>query len=300
MEHNYEILQECPSCGHKSFTDHITSKDYTYSQKDFHIQKCSNCNLLFTNPRPSISSIGEYYDNPDYVSHTDTKQGLLFKIYGAIKSYSLRRKRAFLESELVDKTLLDYGAGSGDFSNELATNDWKVFAFEPDAKARLMIQKKNDSIELVSNLSEIPNQSVNAITLWHVLEHVHDLTATLREFKRILKPSGTLIVAVPNHTSLDAQFYQEDWAAYDVPRHLYHFNPETLNPLIERIGFTLSEMKPMWFDSTYVSLLSEKNKGINPIVGWIRASLIGQVSNMQCLFDKQKCSSITYVYKKAI
>lgn len=300
MEHNFETLEDCPSCNHKSFTPYLTCKDYTYSQEEFQIQQCDNCKLLFTNPRPDNQSISKYYDNPEYVSHTDTKEGLIFSIYGAVKRFSLKQKRRLLEAKTIDKTVLDYGAGSGDFSNELASNGWDVTSYEPNNKARLLIQQKNTSVKIISSLSDLSSSSISVITLWHVLEHVHNLKETLLEFERILRPGGTLVIAVPNDASFDARFYREDWAAYDVPRHLYHFNPNSLNPLLSRIGFSISEMKPLWFDSTYVSLLSEKNKKTNAFVGWVRALIVGQLSNLQTLSNTQKCSSITYVYKKPI
>ncbi|MCB9186630.1 MAG: methyltransferase domain-containing protein [Flavobacteriales bacterium] len=132
------------------------------------------------------------------------------------------------------------------------------------------------------------------------MEHVHRLDETLIEFHRILKPNGNLIIAVPNHTSYDAKIYREDWAAYDVPRHLYHFNPLTIEPLLNDAGFELTRMKPMWFDSVYVSLLSEKNRGNSGLVAWLRAGLIGTLSNLSAVFDTKKCSSVIYVFKKRI
>lgn len=303
MEHSLETLTSCPSCGHDSFQNILSCIDYTYSQDAFCLVECASCKLLFTNPRPDELAIGKYYDSPEYVSHTDTNSGLLFTLYGIVKRYTLKKKRKTLEALSNEKNILDYGAGSGDFSNELVQNNWTVSAYEPDANARNKIAEKNSKINLVGQLSEIGTDSKSVITLWHVLEHVHRLNETIKEFHRVLKSDGIIVIAVPNHTSYDADFYQTDWAAYDVPRHLYHFNPATLETLMTANGFQLHERKPMWFDSYYVSLLSEKNLSktgvLKTVFGWIRAFLVGSYSNIKTISSTKNCSSVTYVFKKA-
>lgn len=300
MEHTLETLKSCPSCGNDSFTNSLTCIDYTYSKDSFLIVECTTCKLHFTNPRPTEFVIGKYYDSPEYVSHTDTNSGLLFTLYGIVKNYTLKQKRKLLESLTTDKSVLDYGAGSGDFSAELASNDWSVTSYEPDPNARKRILEKHSGIQLANELKSVEKESKSIITLWHVLEHVHELTETVNQFHRILKTNGTLLIAVPNHTSYDAKFYGSEWAAYDVPRHLYHFNPETLEKLMIANGFRLEQIKPMWFDSFYVSLLSEKNSGTSSLIGWPRAFIIGLISNLKALSSTEKCSSVIYILKKAI
>ena len=264
--------------------------------------KCASCSLAFTNPRPDEKSIGAFYDNPEYVSHTDTQEGLLFRLYAVVKSYTLGRKRALLNSFGTSKSLLDYGAGSGDFSNEMQSSGWTVTSYEPDSNARSSISKKNPEIQLIDSIESLPDDSKSVIALWHVLEHVHQLRNTLDQFNRILSPEGRLIIAVPNHLSYDAQFYDNEWAAYDVPRHLYHFDQSSMETLLGKSGFRLVKTKPMWFDSFYVSLLSEKNigntGGLSIFIGWGRAFLVGIVSNLKALGSTKKCSSITYIFEK--
>jgi len=302
VEHSEEIIKNCPSCAGDKKKLAINCIDFSYSKKLFSIQRCEGCELHFTDPRPNENAIGKYYNNPDYVSHTDTSEGLLFKVYGLVKSYTLKQKRKLLEGLTNDKTILDYGAGTGDFSTELVKHNWDVCAFEPDPNARKKISKKNVEVKLIESLSGLSDSSRSVISLWHVLEHVHKLDVTLEHFARILKPNGTLIIAVPNHTSFDAGFYKESWAAYDVPRHLYHFNPNTLKPLIEKFGFSLMKSKPMWFDSFYVSLLSEQILGNDTLIrkpfGWCRALIVGTLSNLIALLNTDKCSSIIYIFRK--
>ena len=300
MEHTLETLKSCPSCGNEPFSNSLSCTDYTYSKDVFSIVECTTCKLHFTNPRPTEQAIGKYYDSPEYVSHTDTNSGLLFTLYGLVKTSTLKQKRKLLEEFTTDKSVMDYGAGSGDFSAQLAKNGWSVTAFEPDLNARKRILEKHSKIVLADDLKSVSNKSKSIITLWHVLEHVHQLTETIQEFHRILKPDGTLIIAVPNHTSFDAEYYKSDWAAYDVPRHLYHFNPTTIEKLMLANGFELRQSKPMWFDSFYVSLLSEKNSGSSALIGWLRAFTIGLISNLKAIFDSERCSSIIYIFRKVV
>lgn len=304
MEQSLEKLKLCPSCGSEQLEKTISAIDYTYSQNEFNIERCSSCSLCFTNPRPTAETIGQYYDNPEYVSHTDTKAGLLFTLYRSVKSFTLSRKISFLNTLTKQKTALDFGAGTGDFSIALQENGWNVFAYEPDLSARKRIKNKSSYVELVESINEINTKSISIITLWHVLEHVHRLNETLAEFSRITNDKGTLIIAVPNYRSYDAKHYGTKWAAYDVPRHLYHFDVKSIEPLLQKHGFILKQIKPMWFDSFYVSLLSEKNsrqKGfLQNVIGWGSALTIGLVSNIRAISAKQKASSLTYVFQKVI
>ena len=185
----------------------------------------------------------------------------------------------------------------------MANNNWQVTSFEPDSNARNKISSKSDAITIAASLEALVSDSFSCVTLWHVLEHVHRLKETIGHFNRLLSDNGTLVIAVPNHNSFDANYYKSNWSAYDVPRHLYHFNFESMKTLIENQGFELKTIKPMWFDSTYVSLLSEKKQNapsiLNSIIGWIRATIIGAVSNVTALGNPKKASSIIYVFEKA-
>jgi predicted SAM-dependent methyltransferase len=209
-----------------------------------------------------------------------------------------------LESLTSTKTILDYGAGSGDFSSELADSNWHVTAFEPDTNARNKIVEKSSKVKLSDTIEAIPKESKSIITLWHVLEHVHRLNETIGQFKRVLEKNGHLVIAVPNYNSKDAEHYEAEWAAYDVPRHLYHFDYLAMKTLIENQGFVLKTIKPMWFDSYYVSLLSEKNRNsgntIRSILGWPIAFCIGLISNFYALMSTKRCSSIIFIFQKTI
>ena len=303
MEHSIEQLKRCPSCQSIQFENWIDCQDFTYSQEVFSIIECKSCGLRFTNPRPSEDAIGPYYNNPKYVSHTDTSEGLLFTIYQWVKTFTLGKKAKMVSALTQSKTILDFGAGTGDFANAICNSGFKTFAFEPNDSARLRIAEKYPEINLLSDLSECKPNSIGIISTWHVMEHVHQLEKTLQTFHSILESNGTLVIAVPNSRSFDANFYGRFWAAYDVPRHLYHFHPSSIEALLKTHNFILTQIKPMWFDSYYVSLLSENYKTPNPnifqkVIGLAIAFIIGSISNLKTLMNTKHCSSIVYIFKK--
>ncbi|MEO8174978.1 MAG: class I SAM-dependent methyltransferase [Sediminibacterium sp.] len=292
--------KNCPCCLSTAVYPALSAKDHTVSGEVFEIWHCDDCSVRFTQRVPDASSIGPYYQSANYVSHSDTQKGLINQLYHKVRNHTLSSKRKLIE-RVTGKTtghLLDVGAGTGAFSHIMKHAGWNVTALEPDDIARKNAKDKY-GLELQSpeNLFSQPASQFDAITMWHVLEHVHDLHPYLEQFEKILKPGGKLIIAVPNYTSYDAKVYKENWAAYDVPRHLYHFSPKSISILMEMHGLKVDEIKPMWFDSFYVSMLSEQNKDGKGNIA--KAFIAGLVSNVKALNDKQKCSSVIYIIKNA-
>ncbi len=291
--------RQCPICKSSNINFAITAKDYTVSKENFEVWECTDCTVRFTQNIPSANEIGRYYKSQDYVSHSDTKKGIINRLYHWVRSFTLSSKKRLIckLTTLKTGTLLDVGAGTGAFAATMKKAGWQVTGLEPDETAR-QNAKQNHQLELNSpeELYNQPSDHYDAITMWHVLEHVHDLHGYLDTFKRILKPNGTLFIAVPNYTSFDADTYQEFWAAYDVPRHLYHFSPHSMDILAEQHGMQVIAHKPMWFDSFYVSMLSEQYKnGYNNL---ITAFWNGWLSNWEAFSDTSKCSSVIYVIRK--
>ena len=218
----------CPACGSADIAFVLKAKDETVSREYFEVWQCNNCTLRFTQDVPDANNIGKYYQSSEYISHSNTSKGLVNKLYHSVRSFTLQSKRKLVEQSSGKKTghLLDIGAGTGAFASSMKKSGWNVTALEPDETARANAKKDFD-IELLpaSNLFSLPSNSFDVITLWHVLEHVHELHKYLDTFYSLLIEGGTLIIAVPNYTSYDAKSYSEKWAAYDVPRHLYHFSP---------------------------------------------------------------------------
>ena len=287
---------KCPACKSSKFNTILEAKDHLVSGEEFKISECFDCHLRFTNPIPDENEIGKYYQSDEYISHSGTSEGLINKLYQFVRNFTLRSKRNLVtkESELKAGKILDIGCGTGEFLNTMSNAGWDVAGLEPDEGAR---QRAFSNFKLKVNppekLFELPANEFDVIAMWHVLEHVHRLDDYMEQLSKILKPEGLLIIAVPNYTSYDAGYYRGGWAAYDVPRHLYHFAPYSVNTLLKRFHFQLLKMKPMPFDALYVSMLSEKYNGGNIV----RALLVGLTSNLKVVFKTEKCSSIIYVVK---
>jgi 2-polyprenyl-3-methyl-5-hydroxy-6-metoxy-1,4-benzoquinol methylase len=293
----YEKLSECPVCSASNLKNHKVVKDYSVSQESFNIMVCDNCNFKFTNPRPNEEEIGKYYQSEDYISHSDKANSPINFVYKVARKFSLSYKKNLINSIAKDKKgkILDYGCGTGYFLETMKDDGWKTYGIEPNEDARNIASTKSEVQENIEAL-KLKNKKFDIITLWHVLEHIHNINDTIKILKTILKEKGKIIIAVPNIDSYDQDIFQEEWAAYDVPRHLYHFNQETMNTLMLKHGLKIKKAYPMKLDSYYISLLSNKykhnkNKFINSII-------TGYKSNSYASNNKNNYSSLIYVIKK--
>jgi 2-polyprenyl-3-methyl-5-hydroxy-6-metoxy-1,4-benzoquinol methylase len=271
----------------------ITVKDFSVSGESFSLLLNEEYQLLKTHPQPTLDRLGMYYEFDDYISHTDGKRTLFEKMYHFIKRRAIKNKLRLIEQhQPVKGKILDIGAGTGDFLLEAKNKNWETVGVEPNEKAKSIAIKKG--VLFADTIEKLESNSFDVITLWHVLEHVPDVVHQVAELKRLLKPSGTLIIAVPNFKSFDANYYKTLWAAYDVPRHLWHFSKTAIEKLFDKQNMNLVAVKPMWFDSYYVSLLSEKNK--TGKMKFINGLTIGFVSNLVGIF-KNEYSSHIYILK---
>jgi len=290
----------CPVCNHCNVQIAIESQDFSLTQTPFSILHCNHCSFRFTSPVPNQDEIGQYYKFNDYISHTDTKEGWMNQLYHFVRTKTLADKTKWVQSLFTGYKghILDIGAGTGAFAHAMQEKAWKVTGLEPDAvtreKAFEIHQLHLQSTEVIFNL---PENEFEVITMWHVLEHVHALKPYLNQCFKSLKDNGRLIIAVPNYTSFDARYYKKYWAAYDLPRHLYHFSPKSMSILLNEMEFEIVSIRPMWYDSFYVSLLSEKYKQSEKL-GMLLAGVIGVLSNLFALKDTSKGSSIIYEFKK--
>ncbi len=274
----------------KSF---ITVKDFSVSGESFSLLLNEEYQILKTHPQPTLDKLGSYYEFEDYISHTDGKRSLFEKMYHFIKRKAIRDKVSLINSHQPLKgRILDIGAGTGDFLLECKNQNWEILGIEPNDKAKGIAVGKG--IKFGDTIEKLESNSFDVITMWHVLEHVPDVEHQVAELKRLLKPSGTIIIAVPNFKSYDANHYKEFWAAYDVPRHLWHFSKTAIEKLFDKQNMNLEDIKPMWFDSFYVSLLSEKYK--TGKMNFISGFFIGLISNVSGFFRKEFSSHI-YVLK---
>lgn len=266
--------------------------DHSVSKEIFDLHHNPEFDMLITFPKPSLEKLPSYYESDDYISHTDGKRSLFEKMYHFIKGIALKKKLKLINSQGVKGKLLDIGAGTGDFLAVAKSDGWQTVGIEPSAKAKEIAIKKG--VNFAQDLASLESNSYDIITMWHVLEHVPNLEEYISELKRLIKPSGTIIIAVPNFKSYDAKYYGEFWAAFDVPRHLWHFSKTAIQKLFAKENLKLVEVLPMKFDSFYVSLLSEKYK--NRKMNFLKAFWIGLKSN-QYGNRKKEHSSHIYVIK---
>ncbi len=270
--------------------------DYFLTKEEFNIVKCQDCGFLFTNPYPDLDRLGEYYKSEEYISHSNTKKGLFSSLYQFVRSYTLRKKFEMIRSYKRSGSILDIGCATGEFLNVFKTAKWETEGIEPDADARKMaVENYGLKVGEESEIQHIESESKDIITMWHVLEHVPDLNQRIKDLSRILKADGTIFIAVPNYKSYDAECYGKHWAAYDVPRHLYHFSQESMTKLLAKYDLLLQDTLPMKFDSFYVSLLSEEYK--NGKKSFPKAFINGLKSNWKA-GNSGEYSSLIYVVKK--
>lgn len=290
-------LTTCPVCGGESSKKVMDCIDYTVSRETFSIVQCTKCGFKYTNPRPDGKEIGKYYESEEYVSHSNSKKGLINTVYHWVRNYSLRKKVELINSQSKKGNLLDIGCGTGEFLSTAVANGWKGQGIEPNDKARNQaISNHKLNVLPESGIASLQNNNFDVITMWHVLEHVHTLNERVLEIYSLLKPGGKAIIAVPNCTSYDASVYGKEWAAYDVPRHLYHFTPETMKALFRKHKIDFVQSYPMKFDSFYVSMLTEKN--VHKQNRLLPAFLNGFKSNLKTKNDAEKYSSVIYVFVK--
>ena len=293
-----ENIQNCPVCGSPDSTLKFKAKDYTVSNELFHIVTCHSCQLIYTNPRPAANEAGPYYHASAYISHSDTNEGIVNKLYHAVRKFTLQSKTNWIEPEKKgNKELLDIGCGNGHFLAAAKEKGWNINGVELDPETAARAAKLT-GLAIAPSLKEIGSEKkFQVITLWHVLEHVYELDEYFQFFKSRLAQDGKLLLALPNPASFDANYFEEYWAAYDVPRHIYHFTPATITALAAKYGFKLKKSRGLIFDSFYISLLSNEYKTGNKRL--LHSFCIGLLSNLRAMLGKPNYSSNLYIFENA-
>ncbi|AVM50899.1 class I SAM-dependent methyltransferase [Capnocytophaga sp. oral taxon 878] len=267
--------------------------DYSISHETFKLEYNPQLQLYHTTPVPE--NLSTYYESENYISHTDSHKTLTDKLYQWVKQYNLQHKINLIKKYKKESiNLLDIGAGTGDFVLACQNHaHWQATGIEPSTKARIKAQEKQ--LILHPDTTNLLPHSYNVITMWHVLEHIPDVTAQIQTISNLLTPDGIVIIAVPNYLSWDAQHYKEYWAAYDVPRHLWHFSKYSIKQLFSQQNFQLLAIHPMLFDAFYVSMLSEKYK--TGKTSLLKGFLSGIRSNYYG-WRKKEYSSHIYILKR--
>lgn len=293
-----EYLAACPLCQGTRLSHYTSCKDYTVSHETFQLQQCAVCGFVFTNPRPESPNLSRYYQSDEYISHSNTSKQFLHRVYKIARSFTLKWKYQLIteHSATRPEKILDYGCGTGAFLEKCRQQGLQITGVEPAHGARSQAQTLTRTT-IAANIADVEG-SFNVITLWHVLEHIANLHETIEALAARLATNGTMFIAVPNLKSADAQHYQEQWAAFDVPRHLWHFSKETMQRIFDNHGLRIERVLPMKLDSYYVSLLSEKYKNQKQSPALIASALIqGWKSNKQAK-KTGEYSSLIYIVRK--
>jgi len=289
----------CLICGSKEFGEHCEATDSLVSEEKFRLLKCNHCGFVFTYDPPEEDEINQYYLSEDYISHADRKSSLFDIIYHLVRGHMIRKKYN-LTTVICRKnrgTILDVGSGTGYFASFMQKKEWDATGVEISERARnYSVSKFGIKVISPEKVKGLAERSFDCITLWHVLEHFHDPVAWLSEIHRLLKDDGKCILAVPNIISEDAKWFGSDWAALDVPRHLWHFEPETLIRLTQNNGLRCTRIKGMPLDLFYISILSYKNLKKN--LALIRGLFTAAFLFFKGIFKKNSSSSLIFILEK--
>lgn len=290
-------ITQCPICNNTSFSEFLTTQDYFLTKQEFLICQCIECGFKFTNPRPTLEELPQYYESNEYISHSNVEKGLINKLYQIVRTYTLKSKAGIINKYINEGQILDIGCGTGEFLNAMQQYNFVATGIEPNQEARKNA-KRNYGLAVYdeSEIDGLSKNLYNVITLWHVLEHVFNLNERISQIKELIAENGILVVALPNPASWDAKHYGEFWAAYDCPRHLYHFDQFAVKKLFHNYGFEIVNQKPMYFDSFYVSMLSEKYNQSK--LQFLKGLTNGFISNISAIFNRGNYSSIIYVLKQ--
>lgn len=292
-------IHNCPLCGGSHLEPTTTCVDHYASGEMFKLHRCADCGFLLTQDFPSEAEIGRYYAVPEYISHSDTRRGIVNRLYHRVRNHMLKRKASLVEhsAHLSTGRLLDIGTGTGYFANAMQHRGWQVEAIEKSEQARAFAAEHFGlEVNPTEALWQYEAGSFDVITLWHVMEHLEQLNPTWERLNELLTERGVLVVAVPNCSSFDAEHYGAYWAAYDVPRHLWHFTPHTIQQFGSKHGFILAERHPMPFDAFYVSILTERN--MRHSLPFVRGMAVGTLAWFSSLVKKERSSSMIYVFRK--
>lgn len=298
MKHDEKMNNKCPWCESEKAQINLWLKDEFLTKEDFHICECLNCGLLYTMPRPDKEKIGAYYKSEAYYSHQENKKGFIPKVYERVKTINLKHKYRLATSGMQPGKLLDIGCGVGDFLHTAEMHGWECIGVEPSEDAKAIAQKRMKGKIITSEeLESFSDGAFDVITMWHVLEHVDDIKWQVAQLQRLVKPSGRVVIAVPNYKSYDGQYYKEHWAAYDVPRHLNHFNRITLSKIFKTSGLELVKMDKLKWDAYYISYLSEQYR--HHSLPLVRGLYRGFISNCKARRSGE-WSSLVYVFERKI
>jgi 2-polyprenyl-3-methyl-5-hydroxy-6-metoxy-1,4-benzoquinol methylase len=289
------LVTNCPACQSTEWNPVFNVTDHSISHETFSLKRCNSCGIIATSPRPNDDQLGKYYESEKYISHSGSSSGLVNRLYLLARSRALHWKYQIINKLSDIKTILDFGCGTGEFLHHMKDQGWTVAGMEPNVQARSKAENLI-GITIDSSIDDL-HSTYNVITLWHVLEHIPDPNKTIEKLKSILTNNGSLVIAVPNYAAYDSYHYNQFWAGYDVPRHLWHFNQNAMVQLLRNHGFYVKQVIPMKLDAYYVSMLSEKYKGTSGLMALLKGAWYGFHSNLGAR-KTGEYSSLIYIATK--
>ena len=296
---NYQDFKPCPMCGGSGQTPYALCTDFTVSKESYTLMRCPDCGIVYTLDPPQEQEMTRYDKIDLKLKLGDAPSGLTNRLYYYIRRRMLKRKARIVETQSyrIGGSLLNYGAKTGYFSHKMEKRGWKVTSIEKYHEERLFsLEMFHHRIYDTEELDRLHPETFDVITLWHVFEHCYNPEVLLDRFYNLLRPGGVLVMACPNIRSTDAMHYGPYWAAYDVPRHLWHFYPTSLSQLTHKHGFTLMHRERLPFDSFYISILSERH--LKHKMAFMRGLIYGFHSWLVSLVHCDKSSSLVYVFRK--
>ena len=295
----YQDFEPCPLCGASEQIPYANCTDFTVSKESFTLMRCQSCGVVYTLDPPSEEQMCRYDKLNLKLKLGDSPTGLTSRLYYHVRSRMLRKKARIVESQAyrTSGSLLNYGAKTGFFSHKMERRGWKVTSVEKYHEERLFsLEMFHHRMIDVPDMALLQAGTFDVITMWHVFEHSHHPNELLDRFYELLRPGGILVMACPNIRSTDAMHYGPYWAAYDVPRHLWHFNPNSITGLAYRHGFTLMHHEKMPYDRFYISILSERH--LRHRMAFLRGMLQGLRSWRISITKRGRSSSLVYVFRK--
>lgn len=226
---------KCALCGSEDYSVVLTSEDYRLHTTDekFDLVRCRRCGLVYVNPRPTKEKMGEFYSR-DYYGKQDRLAEIMVKLLHNMK---IQKIMSFKKKGRI----LDVGCGDGEFLLHFKERGWEAYGVDLSEASYRLARKKLGRYVFNCELKDchFPDSYFDLITLNHVLEHMLDPNEELREVHRILKDDGILLLSTPNIDSLQFKISKERWFGLDLPRHVYHYSPETIVVMLEKSGFNV-------------------------------------------------------------
>ena len=250
--------------------------------------------VLKTEPDLDEKTLKKYYDSSQYSSHNNIG-GCIGFLYSLSARIMLRFKFRVLAKHINKESLIvDFGCGTGGFMSSLKKKKYNVVGVDSNKKARdKCLEKKLTTFKSIKDFKE----NIDAITFWHSFEYVSNPNEILNQIINQSKNNLTVVIALPNYRSFDAKHYGAFWAAYDVPRHRFHYSARGIKKLMKSYGFECLKTKPMLLDAFYISIMSEKYKKSK--LSFVKGIMVGLISNLAGLFSSSYSSSV-FVFKKTI